>query len=178
MSGVSYIPSEPYFDCDIERKNKSDSASSQGYVLARGVGVIKAVVLELSGGTFRLMGWEDLVSGPVAGVDVGNMASVAADKSGPVTGASLDGLIKTNEQAMPELQIDTPLAVLEFTRYDDGKSKLVLRGRSGYGYVVEAGAQDESGDLIWTPLWAGVLTEGPLSLSVPDSGAGTVYRVR
>ncbi len=141
--------------------------------------MIKAAVIELSAsGSTKLIGWEDLASGTVAGVPVGNLTSVAADKSGPVIGASLDDLIKTNEQAMPDLQIETPFTALEFTRYDDGESKLVLRGRSGYGYVVEAGAPDESGDLVWTPLWAGVLTEGPFSLSVPDSGAGTVYRVR
>ncbi|MGO9022206.1 MAG: fibronectin type III domain-containing protein [Syntrophobacteraceae bacterium] len=186
-AGTVTVPAGTYQNCMLASQaitasvpgHAAVSASSQDYVLARGVGVIKAAVIELSAnGSTKLIGWEDLVSGTVAGVPVGNLASVAADKSGPVIGASLDDLIKTNEQAMPKLQIETPLAVLEFTRYDDGESKLVLRGRSGYGYVLEAGAPDESGDLVWTPLWAGVLTEGPLSLSVPGSGAGTVYRVR
>ena len=156
----------------------SVSASAQVYVLAPGVGAIKMGVAKLSGVSFSLVGWENLVSGTVNGVPIGDPASAAVNKSEHQSEAKLANLIKMDDQTLPEFQVEAPLAKLEFTRYDDGQSQLVLKGGSGNSYLLEAGAPDENGNLVWKSLWEGVLTKDSLSMPVPEPVAGTVYRVR
>ncbi len=159
-------------------RGRSAAASSESYVLAPNVGAIKMAALKASGASFKLLGWENLLSGTVNGVPIGDSASPEVSKAMRESEAKLANLITTDDKTLPELQVETPLVKLEFTRYDDGQSQLKLKGRSGCSYVLEAGAPDENGDLVWKSLWDGVLTNGSLSLPVSDPAAGTVYRVR
>lgn len=185
-AGTVTVPAGTYTNC----KQVSDaitarvpgfgavSASSENYYLARGVGAIKVGVFQVTGTKARLVGWQDLVSGTVGGFDVTTLVSASARKSGLATGGSPAVLGKTSEKALPQVETQTPSAVLEFTRYDDGESQLALRGKPGCSYVIEAGAPDENGGRIWMPVWTGELTENVLSLSVPNPGPGMLFRAR
>jgi hypothetical protein len=184
-AGTVRVPVGKFSDCvtcsqaiTARARGQSASASSQSYVLAPGVGAIKMAVLEASGGSFKLLGWENLVSGTVNGVPIGDSASAEVRKSVREDEAKLADMIKTDDKTLPGLQVETPLAKLEFTRYDDGESQLVLKGKPGRGYVLEAGSPNENGDVVWESIWTGILSEKSLSLPVRDPAVGTLYRVR
>jgi hypothetical protein len=181
-SGTVTVPAGTFANCvTVSQSDKASvngrsvTVGSQSYILAPNVGVIELAVISTNGTSFKLMGWEKLVSGTVNGVQIGSASNQLASSQSEVKSA---GVIGTNSDTLPRLQVETPLARLDFTRLDDGQSQVTIKAMSGVAYDLEVGVPDPNGVLVWKTLWQGRLTGNSLCLSVPDPVAGTVYRLR
>lgn len=86
MAGSVTVPAGTFADCrriDLTVTatvpgEGSGTFSSEAYILAPRVGMVRIAVYEGDGSSFRFRGWQDLVAGSVGGVDVRTLASPAA----------------------------------------------------------------------------------------------------